>query len=395
MAWRIIGGGCFVGALLLLAGCNENDYPLGTSYTFQPHFYLDKKDNSKGELSLDAAQAEQLDGMLAKYFGSPRTPIVSSKPRYTDDSTELETVSSEDEPVLKELGLDDDTLKAGAILYRQHCLYCHGLSGAGNGPTGQFLNPLPRDFRTGLFKFRSTAKKDGDKVDTSATTLPSRADLVKTLRHGVPTASMPSFHLLSDEALNQLTSYVIHLNIRGMAENNLAKQMSSGGSVSEGDLPELVAKLLKRWKTESVSILQPKPPTGGWDALHAAGKASQWQEGRALYQGVGGCVQCHANDGSSSEILVPDNVTRRNEWGDLNLPRNLLWGVYRGGSRPIDLFYRIKLGIAGSGMPAAADYHAPEPVKPGQPAAPPRPVSDDEIWKIVDYVMSLPQQRVK
>jgi hypothetical protein len=52
-------------------------------------------------------------------------------------------------------------------------------------------------------------------------------------------------------------------------------------------------------------------------------------------------------------------------------------GGYRGGSRPIDIFYRIRLGVAGSGMPAA------------DPAS----VKDEEVWYLVDYVLSLPQQK--
>jgi mono/diheme cytochrome c family protein len=313
---------------------------------------------------------------------------------YAAEDTALGPVNPEDEPALHELRLDDETLKKGAVLYRQHCLYCHGLNGDGNGPTGQFLNPKPRDFREGWFKFRSTVKRTGDKVDTSVLTLPSRHDLAKTIRNGVPTASMPSFLLLPDDKLDALVSYIIHLGIRGMTENALARRLSLGDAVSESDVPELVSKALGRWKVEGASPLTPQPPSQGWDALHAEGKATNWAEGRAIYLGVGGCVQCHATDGSSSEILVADNATRRNEWGDLNLPRDLLLGTYRGGSRPIDLFYRIRLGVGGSGMPAAADFWPVEPAKPGAPAPAPRPFTDEEVWKLVDYVMSMPLQRV-
>jgi hypothetical protein len=44
----------------------------------------------------------------------------------------------------------------GYSLYRLHCLHCHGVSGAGDGPTAPFLYPRPRDYRKGLFKFTST-----------------------------------------------------------------------------------------------------------------------------------------------------------------------------------------------------------------------------------------------
>ncbi len=44
----------------------------------------------------------------------------------------------------------------GYALYRRNCLHCHGVSGAGDGPTAPFLYPLPRDYRKGIFKFTST-----------------------------------------------------------------------------------------------------------------------------------------------------------------------------------------------------------------------------------------------
>jgi len=37
--------------------------------------------------------------------------------------------------------------------------------------------------------------------------------------------------------------------------------------------------------------------------------------------------------------------------GTLVRPNNWTAGVYRGGRRPIDMYWRIKLGIAPSGMP--------------------------------------------
>ena len=54
-------------------------------------------------------------------------------------------------------------------------------------------------------------------------------------------------------------------------------------------------------------------------------------------------------------------------------PRNLLQGIYRGGRRPLDLYYRIHAGINGAPMPAAKGTVSPE-----------------DIWHIVNYVRSLP-----
>ncbi len=42
---------------------------------------------------------------------------------------------------------------AGKTVYDTNCLSCHGATGKGDGPVGQALNPRPRDFSTGDFKF--------------------------------------------------------------------------------------------------------------------------------------------------------------------------------------------------------------------------------------------------
>jgi mono/diheme cytochrome c family protein len=55
-------------------------------------------------------------------------------------------------------------------------------------------------------------------------------------------------------------------------------------------------------------------------------------------------------------------------------PRNLRLGVYRGGRRPIDIFYRVHAGINAVPMP---ELKAPI-------------VTDEEKWHVVDYVLSLP-----
>ena len=58
-------------------------------------------------------------------------------------------------------------------------------------------------------------------------------------------------------------------------------------------------------------------------------------------------------------------------------PRNLRLGQYRGGRRPLDIFYRIHNGIDGAGMPAANDS-----------------LTDDNIWDIVNYVLWLPYEKL-
>jgi mono/diheme cytochrome c family protein len=65
-------------------------------------------------------------------------------------------------------------------------------------------------------------------------------------------------------------------------------------------------------------------------------------------------------------------------------PRNLRIGNYRGGNRPIDLFWRVRLGIEGTPMPAATLKQADDPNSKG--------LTEDDIWDIVNYVQSLPDE---
>jgi mono/diheme cytochrome c family protein len=55
---------------------------------------------------------------------------------------------------------------AGKTVYEANCASCHGTSGKGDGPVGSALNPSPRDFTVGSFKFDAngdgTAGEDAD-----------------------------------------------------------------------------------------------------------------------------------------------------------------------------------------------------------------------------------------
>jgi mono/diheme cytochrome c family protein len=316
-------------------------------------------------LDIPTDQQAKINEALVDIFGTPREPLAKVEEAIVNDP---------------EMRLEPDHLKKGSQLYRKLCLYCHGINGDGGGPTGQFLNPQPRDFRRGIFKFRSTVKIDPStkKPDPPAQVTPSFDDIKRTLQRGVPTASMPSFNLLSNEDQDALVSYVIHLSLRGMAEY----QMATGEVDEAQDSAEAAAK---RWlygssrggpnRIEKAMFVPPEPPKG-WGATLPTGSDLKETRGFKAYRGDGKCVECHWNDGRSNPLDVPTNLGRMNDWGQLNPPRNLTYGVYRGGARPVDVFWRIKLGVAGSGMPAATDT-----------------LSDEEIWHLVDYVMALPTQQ--
>jgi mono/diheme cytochrome c family protein len=359
--------------LLLLPGCRD-EYPVELEYYFSP--YPEKVTKGGQEVREDflIAPEDQADlaEELREFFGTPRSPLLAVDPQLQKQLLvpELLIVESWAET-------PEGVLAHGSSLYRRLCLHCHGLVGDGNGPTAQFLTPRPRDFRQGKFKFRSTARQEVSSSDPKKVTYlpglmdtaPSREDLKKTLRSGIPTASMPSFNLVDDADLDAIVSYVIHLSLRGKAEYQRARYNRKVATT--------VPRVAKEWLADANSTYVPEMPAQGWEGIHRAGIASNFDRGRKVYLSDGGCVECHGKDGRASVTESPINATRRNDWGDLNAPRDLTLGWFRGGSRPLDVFYRIKLGIAGSGMPAANDQK----------------VRDEDIWYLVDYVMNLPQQK--
>jgi len=333
-----------------------------------------------------------------------------------------------DEPVaLPETGLDLAKLKlaAGPVrsdiagrkngLYREHCAHCHGITGDAMGPTAAFLNPYPRDYRPGVFKFKSTERSDK----------PTHDDLARILHNGIPGTSMPSFALLSDVQVDALVEYVKYLSIRGETELSLMRAYFELDDDAEGKLPEtqefLVAETLvpvaEKWQAAAdARIAVPEMPAG----LDLAASIAKGKE--LFYGDKANCVKCHGPTGlgdgqandyddwnkaivevgkevqsglakageTSTSGMSPDEVAEHRAqvaWldrfgqvldGDALRPRtipprNLRHGIYRGGRRPIDLYYRIHAGINGAPMPAAKGTVAPE-----------------DIWHIVNYVRSLP-----
>lgn len=177
------------------------------------HPYYSKKDKLETKLFRDPntilpETRAELEAKLEEMFGTPAAPLINA------EKAEI------DKDIVKDLQIDDKTLAMGSTRYRVHCLHCHGVPGDGRGPTARWINPHPRDFRRGLFKFQSVDQVAGGGVDR----YPSRADLVRTVRMGLEGTAMPSFNLLKDEEIEAIVSYVIHLSLRGQIEHILIKE---------------------------------------------------------------------------------------------------------------------------------------------------------------------------
>jgi mono/diheme cytochrome c family protein len=313
---------------------------------------------------LKPKERSQLDAALTKAFGKPAHPKVKGK--YPDSEDDIDADSK--------LALDEKTLARGSILYRQHCLHCHGLNGDGHGPTASWVVPHPRDYRPGKFKFSSSSQGTGSRK-------PLREDLIRTLKQGLEGTSMPSFGLLPREDLEALVSYVIHLSLRGQVEfdtiQTLMQENPLEGDTIEEHVNDRIGKFANQWREADTKLIKPlSTPTYNDKQL-----AESVQRGYKLFieQGAAGCVSCHKDFGRKNEY-------RYDEWGTIVRPINLTKGEYRGGRRPLDFYWRIHSGINGTGMPSFGDLLTvtkPDGTK-----------DDSKLWDLINFLQVLPYPKM-
>ena len=266
------------------------------------------------------------------------------------------------------------TLRDSAELYRQQCLHCHGVEGGGDGPTGRFLDPRPRDYRKGIFKFTPLKEK----------AQPRRSDLYHILDQGVTGTAMPSFRRFSEAQLEGLVDYVRLLAVRGMVEQDLVVTYEFDEAIPAEYVVESYAKVFDAWRhsEEDASELVTAYPEGVPQPTEQT-----IARGRELFMddAVAKCYTCHGpaghGDGISAWTVDPETGKRReaylDDWGHPIRPRDLTQGIYRGGRRPIDIFRRIKNGINGTPMPALGGA-----------------LPDEDLWAIVHYVGTLSEHNL-
>lgn len=332
-----------------------------------------------------AESRQFLEEGLVELFGTPANPRVYA----------LNTAQQGMRDVLK---VQEEPLRRGSALYRVHCLHCHGVPGDGRGPTGRWINPHPRDYRQGLFKFASVDQTNGQRP-------PRREDLYRVIHQGIEGTAMPAFGILPTHDLEDLVSYVIHLSLRGKVEYETLRNVFTYDDQEKLWLPrsqdelkdfpvEVYNLALKAWydsQSQASEIKVSPYPFKDWEGPAGNRKMSEEyknsiRRGHQMFMGQGAdkpgpaqvslqdakatnCVSCHTDLGRQAPW-------KWDQWGTLVKPRDLTHGTFRGGRRPVDIYYRIHSGISGSGMLPFGS--------PGLLSSPER------VWDLVNYVQTLP-----
>ena len=324
----VVRGSLVVSILAVaLAGCSR---VADVSYTL-------RADAEK--LELPAKHAVQIAEYLAMFHGTPATP------RMALPDPEMEPVAAADAdvpgvvsiPRIDKPGYDRRQLQLGHLVYTRQCAGCHGTTGDGKGPAGSYLNPPPRDYRNGVFKFTSTPR--GSK--------PRRDDLRRILKYGAKGTSMPAFRFLSDEEAEAVLDYVQVLSARGQLEIDLIREatdeLDEDGDFDPETVADFVQSISDSWDRAESEIVRPvtvDPPRTP-ETVHAG----------AVAFAEFSCVKCHGpNARGSKSADVGQDI-----WGRTAYPANLAMGMLHGGRRPVDIYRRIYSGINGTPMPSSKD----------------------------------------
>lgn len=315
-------------------------------------------------------------------------------------------------------GVRSDQANVHTGLYQEHCVICHGISGSGTGAASRLQIPYPRDFRAGIFKWKSTSRSEK----------PTREDVSRVLASGIPGTPMPSFRTLPPSEREALVDYVIYLSVRGEVERELlayavdmldydqgpppeeqrirvrhaesnsdAKMSEDAAEWTAGEqaIVDVVNDVVERWVSAQSTPVPPRPNLEGGPLTESIA------HGRVLFNGpIAGCAGCHGVDGVgglpsldyddwTKEFTTRIGITPHDDAAVKPFrkagalpprkiePRVLTEGLFRGGDAPETLYRRIHAGIAGTPMPGIEITDDPN-AKTG--------LTSQDVWDLVNFL---------
>jgi mono/diheme cytochrome c family protein len=228
-------------------------------------------------------------------------------------------------PSVRRLSPDDSLVAAGRFVFERNCAVRHGKWGDGRGEMAVGIMPRPRKFTAGTFKFRSTPSG----------TLPTDADLRRTIRNGLFGTSMPTFQHLPERDLRAVVEYL----------KTFSRKWLNAGYYSE-------------------SVRIPNAPAGLTDKSVLAAHVSA---GRSLF--VATCQPCHGPESWGTGAAAAD---LENDWGQPAVPADLIQPSIKSGAEPRDLYRTLVTGLNGTPMPSF-----------------PESTTEAQRWVLVAFVLSL------
>ncbi|MBP0121026.1 MAG: c-type cytochrome [Nitrospira sp.] len=237
-----------------------------------------------------------------------------------------------------------EMIEAGKRVYFTKCVWCHGVDGAGDGPSADRLWPRPRNFNQGTFKIRRTASGELPLFDAKKPT-PGQNDLFETLTHGLPGSAMPSWEgILTEEQRLQVLSFVTTQLVK---DRKFTDKQSEAQTVLQLD------------------DLKPIPAT-----------AESVAEGALLVKEKK-CVECHGTEGRGDG----NAFNLKDDWGFSIQPANWhkCWNFRGSRQDPYNvknIFRTFSTGVNGTPMPSFADNSTVQ-----------------ERWHIANFVNSLCERK--
>lgn len=189
----------------------------------------------------------------------------------------------------------------GRAVYAEHCVSCHGVRGDGRGEAAAYLDPPPRNFTTGVYKFRSTMSGR----------LPTDEDLFRTITNGIAGTAMDRYAALPERDRLALVAYLKSLSSR-------FAQAGPGQPI-------------------------PVPPSRPFSPESSA-------RGRAVYERMQ-CAACHGAGAHGDGPLAADLPIR---------PADLTRPQLKSGKGPESIYRSVMTGLDGTPMPSFGESLTPE-----------------------------------
>ncbi|MCP4700928.1 MAG: c-type cytochrome [Gammaproteobacteria bacterium] len=229
-----------------------------------------------------------------------------------------------------------EIIEKGKDIYIKRCSFCHGLMGDGNGPAADYMDPRPRDFTLGTFKFRTTQSGE----------LPLDEDLFRTISRGLTGTGMQAFD--SD-----------------LIKNGLSEQ-------ERWEVIAYIRTFAQEFEDEEFDPYKKIVKLPGNQAPHTPEIVAK---GKEVFEKAK-CWECHGKLGRGNGLKAFDKT---DDWGFPIRIRNVThpWKIKAGGEVE-DIYMRFSSGINGTPMPSFV-----------------KALTEEERWQLANFIKSLQHQQTK